>query len=84
MDILAFCQKRNLTTDGIKISQIVDWDKKNTDQSKVVLNIQLPSDFPEKYVKAIGKAVETCTVARLGKGISDSSFETVFTPTGSR
>ena len=75
MDILAFCRKRDISTDGFKIRQIVDWNKKHNDQSKVVLKIELPDHFPAKYDKTIGKAVDNCLVANLGKGLSADSFE---------
>ena len=57
MDILAFCRKRGIATDGFRIRQVVDWNRKLTDQSKVLLKIELPPNFPEKYEKAIRKAV---------------------------
>ena len=79
MDILAFCQKRSISTEGFKIRQIVDWHKKHTDQSKVILSIELPEHFPEKYEKTIGKAVDNCLVANLGKGIRPDSFEKAIT-----
>jgi ribosomal protein S12 methylthiotransferase accessory factor len=75
MDILAFCRKRHIATDGFRIRQIVDWNRKLTDQSKVLLNIELPHNFPEKYEKTIRKAVDNCLVARLGKGLNENSFE---------
>ncbi len=75
MDILAFCRKRSIATDGFRIRQIVDWNRKHTGQSKVLLSIELPDHFPEKYEKTIGKAVDNCLVTKLGKGISQASFE---------
>ena len=74
MDILAFCRKRSIATDGFSIRQIVDWNRELTDQSKVLLNIELPHDFPEKYEKTIRKAVDNCLVARLGKGLDENNF----------
>jgi putative redox protein len=74
MDILAFCRKRSISTDGFRLRQIVDWHTKQTDQSKVLLSIELPHDFPEKYEKAIRKAVDSCLVAGLGKGLNENSF----------
>ena len=74
MDILAFCRKRNIAPGGFKIRQIVDWHAKQTDQSTVLLDIELPRDFPDKYEKAIRKAADSCLVARLGKGLSEDSF----------
>jgi hypothetical protein len=35
----------------------------------------VPDDFPKKYEKTTGKAVDNCLVANLGKGISRTSFE---------
>jgi hypothetical protein len=79
MDILAFCRKRSISTDGFKIRQIVDWHTKRTDQSKVLLSIELPHNFPGKYEKTIRKAVDNCLVTRLGKGLNENSFETKIT-----
>ncbi len=75
MDILAFCRKRSISTDGFRIRQIVDWHAKRTDQSKVLLSIELPHNFPGKYEKTILKAADNCLVARLGKGLNENSFE---------
>ena len=82
MDILAFCRKREIATDGFRIRQAVDWNRKLTDQSKVVLNIELPEHFPEKYVQSVHKFVDNCLVARLGRGLNENSFEKVITGPG--
>ena len=74
MDILAFCRKRGITTDGFKIRQIVDWNRKLTDQSKILLKIVLPDHFPAKYEKTVGKMVDGCLVASLGRGLNESTF----------
>ena len=75
MDILAFCRKRSIATDGFRIRQIVDWNRKNIEQSKVLLDIVLPDHFPEKYQKSVKKFVDNCLVASLGKGLNENSFE---------
>jgi hypothetical protein len=82
MDILAFCRKRDISTKGFKISQTVDWNRQHTDRSKVMLQVQLPAHFPEKYENAIGKAVDSCLVASLGKGLSQDSFARSITRNG--
>ena len=74
MDILAFCRKREISTEGIKIRQDVEWSKEHHDQSKVVLKIELPQHFPQNYDSAIGKAVDNCLVARLGRALDESNF----------
>jgi len=79
MDILAFCRKREISTNGFIIRQIVDWNRNRTDQSKVLLSIELPDHFPNKYDKTIAKAVDNCLVANLGKGLSPDSFERTIT-----
>jgi len=79
MDILTFCRKRNISTDGFTIRQIVDWNRKRTDRSRVLLQIELPDHFPQKYDKTIAKAVGTCLVAGLGKGLGPDSFATAVT-----
>ena len=82
MDILAFCLKRSIPTDGFKLRQIVDWNSKLTDQSKILFNIELPDHFPEKYDKSIHKLVDNCLVARLGRGLNENSFEKIITRSG--
>lgn len=82
MDILAFCRKRNISTAGFKIRQIVDWNRKHTDRSKVLLKVALPDHFPPRYAKTIHKTVDRCLVAKLGKGIGPSSFEYAISPMG--
>jgi len=79
MDILAFCRKRNIATDGFRIRQIVDWNRELTDQSKILFNIELSDRFPEKYEKTIHKLVDNCLVAKLGRGLTESSFEKMIT-----
>ena len=74
MDILVFCRKRDIATEGFSIRQIVDWNRRHTDQTKVLLHIGLPAHFPAKYVKTITKAVDNCLVARLGQGLNQASF----------
>lgn len=74
MDILVFCRKRNISTEGFKINQSVDWNRQHTDKSKVILHVQLPDHFPEKYENAICKAVDSCLVANLGRGLNQESF----------
>ena len=75
MDILAFCRKRQISVEGFRITQSVDWSRSHTDQSKIVLHIELPPHFPVKYENVIGRAVDTCLVAHLGKGLISSRFE---------
>ena len=64
--IRKFCDSRDISTDGIKISQA----NENTDpedhyKKKLILSVELPDSFPKKYHKALLAAANTCTVKRV-------------------
>jgi putative redox protein len=60
--INAFCKQREITTNNIKIMQKVS----RNDQGKVffLIEVKLPSDFPEKYKDTVLKAAEGCAVKK--------------------
>lgn len=65
--ILGFCQERNIPTDGISINQemvYVPIEEGKMKLDKIVLNIIVPPDFPEKYQKAIAKVADQCAVKK--------------------
>ena len=61
---LRFCQARNLPIDQIKIKQTTDWNHEKKLVENLVIQIDLPHDFPEKYVDALVRSVDQCTVKR--------------------
>jgi len=62
--VLRFCQKRNLSTEGLKLflRREIDYEFKMI--SKIIIEIVLPSGFPEKYRDAVIKAAELCPVKK--------------------
>lgn len=62
--VLGFCQARNIPTDGIKVTQEVEWDQAAHRVGKVTIDIQVPPSFPEKYREPVRRAAETCSVKR--------------------
>jgi len=60
--VLIFCQTRDISTEQIEIS--IDMKKSSETGliEKMVFDIQLPADFPEKYRKAVTKAADQCKV----------------------
>ena len=65
--ILSFCQERNIPTDGVSITQRVEYVATLTGgqkMDKIVLEINVPPSFPEKYHKAIIKVADQCAVKR--------------------
>jgi ribosomal protein S12 methylthiotransferase accessory factor len=62
--VLSFCQQRGLPTEDIRIRERVNFDGKTHLADEVTLDIELPSDFPEKYRHALVKAAQLCAVKR--------------------
>ena len=59
--VFAFCNKRDISTDEIRIIQT-----NSTENGKMTieLTIEVPKDFPEKYKKALIKSAELCAVKK--------------------
>ncbi len=62
--VLAFCQRRDLDTRGIKLTQRMEFDPTTHALSKVTLDIHVPASFPEKYRDALVRAADGCAVKK--------------------
>jgi len=62
--VLGFCQQRGLPTQGIRIVQSLETNPFTGMVAKIVLDIQLPPEFPEKYKQAIIRAADQCAVKK--------------------
>jgi uncharacterized OsmC-like protein len=62
--VLRFCQSRNLSTEGIQVQMNNDWDNATGRVVNVTIEIQVPNTFPEKYLPALIRASNECTVKR--------------------
>ena len=62
--VLSFCQQRGLSTEGIRIVQSLESNPFTGLVSKVLLDIQLPASFPEKYKQAVIRAADQCAVKK--------------------
>jgi ribosomal protein S12 methylthiotransferase accessory factor len=62
--VLGFCQQRGISTEGLQIRQRLEINPLNGMVSKVLLDIQLPPDFPERYKTAVVRAADQCTVKK--------------------
>ncbi|MDD2851093.1 MAG: OsmC family protein [Desulfuromonadaceae bacterium] len=66
--VLSFCQQRQIATEGLALTQKMEFiateDGKNK-LSKIVLSIDLPPGFPEKYRNAIIKTAGLCSVKKV-------------------
>jgi len=61
---LGFCQQRGLPIEGIRIVQRMHANPLNGMVGKIDLEIQVPPDFPEKYLPALVKSAELCAVKK--------------------
>jgi putative redox protein len=62
--VLSFCQQRGIPTDGVSIVQSLEADPRTGLISKVLLDIQVPPEFPEKYKSAVIRAADQCAVKK--------------------
>ncbi len=65
--VLGFCQERNIPTEGISINQQMQYipvEDGKMKLDKIILDIIVPSDFPEKYLKAIVRVADQCAVKK--------------------
>jgi ribosomal protein S12 methylthiotransferase accessory factor len=65
--ILYFCQERKISTDGITITERLEFA--TTPEGKayldtIAIDINVPPDFPEKYHRALIKVVDQCAVKK--------------------
>ncbi|MHB8870235.1 MAG: OsmC family protein [Thermoleophilia bacterium] len=62
--MLGFMQSRGIPTENAGITLRTERDPEAGLIGRIILDMQLPAEFPEKYKAAIINAVELCTVKR--------------------
>ena len=62
--VVYFCESRNISTDGIRMTLDFTQDEKTHRLQRVAMELHLPAGFPDKYRKAVVRAAEMCTVKR--------------------
>ena len=62
--VLGFCQQRGIPTEGIRIVQHVNSNPFTHMVDKIDLDIQVPSNFPEKYRDSLIRSAELCAVKK--------------------
>ena len=60
--VLAFCNKRGISTEKAAVVMRTSRNPETKMIEKISIEIQLPPEFPEKYKKAVIKAVDSCSV----------------------
>ena len=65
--VLGFCQERKIPFEDISIVERTEYGKKEDGKSfleKIVIEISVPPDFPEKYRKTLIKVADQCAVKK--------------------
>mgnify|MGYP003573956206 FL=1 len=62
--VLGFCNQRGLPVEGIRILQRMHTNPATGMVGKVDLEIQVPPDFPEKYLPSLVRSAELCAVKK--------------------
>lgn len=61
---LEFCMARNIVTEGMALKMICNYDEDEKRFTTLEINLKLPEEFPEKYNRAIIRAMNACTVKK--------------------
>lgn len=61
---LRFCQQRGIDTEGLHLSLETEKNPDTKMISVVRTRLQLPAGFPPKYVRAIERSMDQCTVKK--------------------
>jgi len=62
--VKSFCDNRKIPAENIKIIQTTEYDKETGLPTNIKIDIQLPSDFPEKYKSSVVNVAGICKVKK--------------------
>jgi len=62
--VKGFCDQRKISTDNIWLTQDNHYDQAKRIMGKIVINIHVPVDFPEKYEPAVIASAQHCAVKK--------------------
>ncbi len=62
--VKTFCDHRQISSEGIRILQTMEYDTEKKIPSVFKIEIELPRDFPEKYKEAVVSAADLCLVKK--------------------
>ncbi|MBN2104971.1 OsmC family protein [bacterium] len=59
-----FCRTRQIDMTGMSLKMVCDFDPEVKRYTKIIFDLTLPNNFPEKYIKGIQRAMDLCSVKR--------------------
>jgi len=60
--VLAFCKNRGISTERASVVMRTERNPETKMIEKILIKIQLPKEFPEKYKRAVIRSVHSCAV----------------------
>ena len=64
INVIVFCQRHGISADKIKLILLFDRNQKTRMIEKIIIEIQLPVDFPEKYKNAVIRSADLCSIKK--------------------
>jgi putative redox protein len=64
--VLSFCEERKIPTEHISLIERLEYEKRGDKEvlAKIILEVVMPPEFPEKYHKTLIKVVDQCAVKK--------------------
>ena len=62
--VLGFCRQRGLPSEGIRIRQQVKRDIQTGMVNQIEMEIQVPPEFPKKYLDSLIRSAQLCAVKK--------------------
>jgi putative redox protein len=59
-----FCDQRGIPTEKIKLTQDLEYNQMKRMIGKILIQIHVPQDFPEKYEQAVIQTASLCAVKK--------------------
>jgi ribosomal protein S12 methylthiotransferase accessory factor len=77
--VLSFCQERKIPTDRITITERLEYATEDgkSKLSAIILDINVPPDFPGKYRNALIKVADQCAVKKAMMNPPQFAIKTV-------
>ncbi len=64
INVIVFCQRHSISTEKIKLILLFEKNQKTKMIEKIKIEIQLPTNFPEKYKNAVRISADLCSVKK--------------------
>jgi len=80
--VLSFCKERGIPTDQITLTERLEYitEDGKSKLGKIVIDINVPPDFPEKYRNALVKVADQCAVKKAIMHPPQFEIKTVVQP----